>query len=98
MLFFTKFLRLCLSVFPCRSQELPFASERKPASKRIFEKRKAQGIPCAFLFYLISSMPPIYILSASGILTEPSAHRLFSKKAMSILGGATTVLLSVCAK
>ena len=30
--------------------------------------------------------------------TEPSAWRLFSKKAMSIRGGATTVLLRVWAK
>lgn len=47
---------------------------------------------------LIASLPPIYILSGFGILTEPSSLRLFSKNAISIRGGATTVLLSVCAK
>lgn len=49
-------------------------------------------------FYRMISIPPMYILSASGILTDPSALRLFSKKAINILGGATTVLLRVCAK
>ena len=43
----------------------------------------------------ILSLPPIYIRSASGIETVPSALRLFSRNAMSILGGATTVLLRV---
>src|SRR5574344_1103116 len=43
-------------------------------------------------------MPPIYGLKLSGILTLPSACKLFSKNAISIRGGATTVLFSVCAK
>ena len=47
--------------------------------------------PAVLIHYLMTSMPPIYGLSATGMLTEPSALRLFSKKAMSILGGATTV-------
>ena len=42
--------------------------------------------------------PPIYGRSTSGILTEPSSFRLFSRKAISIRGGATTVLFNVCAK
>ncbi len=46
----------------------------------------------------ILSIPPIYFLRTSGIFTLPSAQRLFSRNAISILGGATTVLLSVCAK
>ncbi len=33
-----------------------------------------------------------------GMLTVPSAFRLFSRKAISIRGGATTVLFSVFAK
>ena len=41
---------------------------------------------------------PIYGLNASGILTEPSACKLFSKNAIDILGGATTVLFNVCAR
>ena len=46
----------------------------------------------------ILSLPPIYIRSASGIETVPSALRLFSRNAISILGGATTVLFKVCAR
>ena len=46
----------------------------------------------------ILSIPPIYFLRTSGIFTLPSAQRLFSRNAISILGGATTVLLRVCAK
>lgn len=48
--------------------------------------------------YLITAIPPIYGCSAAGIFTEPSALRLFSRNAISILGGATTVLFKVCAK
>lgn len=48
--------------------------------------------------YLITAIPPIYGCRAAGIFTEPSALRLFSRKAISILGGATTVLFKVCAK
>ena len=40
----------------------------------------------------------MYGRSTSGMRTEPSACRLFSRNAISILGGATTVLFSVCAK
>ena len=40
----------------------------------------------------------IYRWSGSGIRMLPSGFRLFSKKAISILGGATTVLFKVCAK
>lgn len=46
-------------------------------------------------YFVILSLPPMYILSGSGILTVPSALRLFSRNAISILGGATTVLLRV---
>ena len=46
----------------------------------------------------ILSIPPIYFLRTSGIFTLPSAQRLFSRNAISILGGAPTVLLRVCAK
>lgn len=45
--------------------------------------------------YPMTDLPPIYGRSTSGILTVPSALRLFSKNAISIRGGATTVLLSV---
>ena len=49
-------------------------------------------------FYLLginTFFPPIYGCNTSGILTLPSSLRLFSSKAISILGGATTVLLRV---
>ena len=49
----------------------------------------------AYFLGIITSLPPIYILSFSGILTLPSACKLFSRKAISILGGATQVLLRV---
>ena len=68
------------------------------------DNKKAHGIfhaPFEGLFdffYRMTSIPPIYILSASGMFSDPSALRLFSKKAMSIRGGATTVLFRVWAK
>ena len=49
-------------------------------------------------FLLISFMPPMYGCSGSGILTEPSSCSRFSRNAINILGGATTVLFSVCAR
>ena len=45
-----------------------------------------------------TSLPPMYGRSFSGIRTLPSAWRLFSRKAISIRGGATTVLLRVWAR
>ena len=105
MLFFTKFpSHLPGGFFVCFKGLLPFlffkirsAFARKIPFSNSNEKGAEKSFPRAerSSFYLMTSMPPIYILSASGILTDPSALRLFSKKAMSILGGATTVLLSV---
>ena len=46
-------------------------------------------------FLTILSMPPMYGRRTSGIYTEPSAWRWFSRNAISIRGGATTVLFSV---
>ena len=46
----------------------------------------------------ITSLPPMYILRGSGMRTEPSSLRLFSRNAISIRGGATTVLLRVCGR
>ena len=58
---------------------------------------------CRYLFLhpysgLITDLPPIYGRRTSGIFTEPSSFKLFSRNAISIRGGATTVLLRVCAK
>lgn len=50
------------------------------------------------LFYWINFCPPIYGCNTSGIWTVPSFWRLFSKNAINILGGATTVLFNVWAK
>lgn len=44
------------------------------------------------------SLPPIYGCSTFGMLTLPSAFKLFSRNAINILGGATTVLFKVFAK
>ena len=52
----------------------------------------------SFTGYPIFFLPPIYGCNASGINTLPSSCRLFSKKAINILGGATHVLFRVCAK
>ena len=41
------------------------------------------------------SLPPMYMRSGWGMSMEPSALRLFSRKAISIRGGATTVLFKV---
>ena len=57
-----------------------------------------QGVPPSYLFGVIALIPPMYGLNASGILTEPSACKLFSRNAINILGGATTVLFNVCAR
>lgn len=46
-------------------------------------------------YFLMTSFPPIYGLRATGIRTLPSSQRLFSRNAISIRGGATTVLFSV---
>ena len=46
----------------------------------------------------ITSLPPMYILRGSGMRTEPSSLRLFSRNAISIRGGATTVLFRVCGR
>lgn len=42
-----------------------------------------------------ASVPPMYGLSGAGTRTLPSRARLFSSSAMSMRGGAATVLLSV---
>ena len=48
--------------------------------------------------YLITSIPPMYGLNATGTFIVPSSFKLFSRNAINILGGATTVLFNVCAK
>ena len=70
-----------------------------PVNKTSHKYLRIRG-SVAYLLSLgtILSIPPIYFLRTSGIFTLPSAQRLFSRNAISILGGATTVLLSVCAK
>lgn len=55
-----------------------------------------QALPS--LNYSIFVFPPMYGCNAFGIFTVPSAFKLFSKNAISILGGATTVLFNVCAR
>ena len=50
------------------------------------------------VYYFIIVFPPIYGCNALGILIVPSSFKLFSRKAINILGGATTVLFNVWAK
>lgn len=48
--------------------------------------------------HFISLLPPMYMRSGSGMEIVPSAFKLFSRNAISVRGGATTVLFNVCAK
>ena len=51
---------------------------------------------CLYLcFGTRTVLPPIYGCRTAGIFTLPSACKLFSKNAISIRGGATTVLFKV---
>ena len=56
------------------------------------------GVEHYYFFGTRRSLPPIYGCKALGTSTLPSACKLFSRKAMSILGGATTVLFRVWAR
>ena len=56
------------------------------------------GVEHYYFFGTRRSVPPIYGCKALGTSTLPSACKLFSRKAMSILGGATTVLFRVWAR
>ena len=56
------------------------------------------GMEHYYFFGTRRSVPPIYGCKALGTSTLPSACKLFSRKAMSILGGATTVLFRVWAR
>ena len=56
------------------------------------------GVEHYYFFGTRRSLPPIYGCKALGTSTLPSACKLFSRKAISILGGATTVLFNVWAR
>ena len=73
----------------------PVLSIKKPAHST---ESAMHGQACQNKYQRISVLPPIYGRSASGMRTLPSACKLFSKNAISIRGGATTVLFKVCAK
>ena len=65
------------------------------------ENKKKEENTSFFIHYFFginTSVPPIYGCNGFGIETVPSAFRLFSKNAINIRGGATTVLFKVCAK
>src|SRR5699024_8492699 len=71
----------------------------QPGKSHCFHKCMHEKHLLFLYFFGISfSFPPMYIRSGSGIFTVPSAFRLFSRNAISIRGGATTVLFSVCAR
>ena len=77
-----------------RDSKRPLFSLQYKNSPQIITVCGVVFMPNYFLGTILS-LPPIYIRSASGIETVPSALRLFSRNAISILGGATTVLLRV---
>ena len=56
------------------------------------------GVEHYYFFGTRRSLPPIYGCKALGTSTLPSACKLFSRKAMSILVAATTVLFRVWAR
>ena len=66
----------------------------------IFEHAGTLDVKKEIFHYLLGVMtflPPIYGCNTAGIVTLPSACKWFSTNAISMRGGATTVLLSVCA-
>ena len=72
-----------------------------PPYNNLQSRSALSGRPFFYIFFLPESASPCLRhtdASATGTLTLPSALRLFSKNAISILGGATTVLFKVCAK
>ncbi len=77
-----------------RDSKIPLFALQYKNSPQIITVCGVIFMPNYFLGTILS-LPPIYIRSASGIETVPSALRLFSRNAISILGGATTVLLRV---
>ena len=68
----------------------------QPFSARLWKTR------CSSQFFLLVGTmtfnPPMYGCSTSGMVTLPSACRWFSRKAISIRGGATQVLFRVWAR
>ncbi len=70
----------------------------KPTKTAPVRRQALFGVEHYYFFGTRRSVPPIYGCKALGTSTLPSACKLFSKKAMSILGGATTVLFRVWAR
>ena len=103
---------LCLTTFdhfmesPPQAGQASFLSGRRLSEVNSIRlgnlKAPGLGVLCIAKVYLtvgtIFSLPPMYICSGAGILTDPSSWSRFSRKAISILGGATTVLFRVWAK
>ena len=61
-----------------------------------YTQKKGKGFSLHhYVLGIKTDFPPIYGRRTSGIFMLPSACRLFSRNAISILGGATTVLFKV---
>ena len=73
------------------SRTLPLVMKALNSSKNFF----ICFLSCSYLFGTRIVFPPIYGVRTAGMVMLPSACRWFSRKAMSIRGGATTVLLRV---
>ena len=72
--------------------------ESQQNNKQNAQKKEKRRFLHYYLLGIKMDLPPIYGRRTSGILTLPSACRLFSRNAINILGGATTVLFRVCGR
>ena len=78
----------------CPENPRPFEKGRRKLYCRLRAGIGANLSPSYFLGTR-TSVPPIYGWSTFGMVTVPSAWRWFSRNAISIRGGATTVLFRV---
>ena len=78
----------------CPENPRPFEKGRRKLYCRLRAGIGANLSPSYFLGTR-TSVPPIYGWSTFGMVTVPSACRWFSRNAISIRGGATTVLFRV---
>ena len=85
-------------VLSARSRRGDCTVRIRPQKTAPVRRQALFGVEHYYFFGTRRSVPPIYGCKALGTSTLPSACKLFSRKAMSILGGATTVLFRVWAR